>query len=130
MFEKILVIDDDVMSQKHAKKILSSEGYIVDIQSGGFSGIKALMQEKADLVLLDIKMPEQDGIETFKQIRTLKGLEDVPIIFLTASGDIMDVTTAAVLGAVDYIKKPFHPEELLKRVRRALNKEGSKCFRP
>ncbi len=120
MFEKILVIDDDVMSQKHVEKILSSEGYIVDTRSEGFSGIKALVQEKADLVLLDIKMPEQDGIETFKQIRTLKGLEDVPIIFLTSSGDIMDVTTAAVLGAVDYIKKPCHPEELLKRVKKAL----------
>ncbi len=123
MFEKILVIDDEIMSQQHTKKILLSEGYRVDTQSGGFLGIIALKQEKADLVLLDINMPEQDGIETFKHIRAIEGLEDVPIVFLTASGNSGDVATAALLGAVDYIKKPFQPEELLKRVRRVLDKD-------
>ena len=118
----ILVVDDDKTNLIRAQKLLTPQYRIAACNSGN-AALKYLEEHRPDLILLDINMPEQDGIETFKHIRAIEGLEDVPIVFLTASGNSGDVATAALLGAVDYIKKPFQPEELLKRVRRVLDKD-------
>ena len=77
--------------------------------------------EKIDLILLDIAMPEMNGIETFERMKEIS--VDIPVIFLTASGYEDDVRSAIRLGAVNYLKKPFFPKELLKRVAKELDKE-------
>ena len=74
-----------------------------------------------DLVLLDIDMPKMNGIETFEHIKNRQ--EEIPVIFLTASGYENDVLSAINLGAVNYLKKPFFPQELLKRVAKEFTKK-------
>ncbi len=109
----ILIVDDDAMNLIRTRRILE-RFYDVVLAESGEKALSILKSEKIDLVLLDIAMPEMDGIETFERMN-----EDsikVPVIFLTASGYEDDVRTAVRLGAVNYLKKPVVPTELLKRV--------------
>ena len=115
----ILVVDDDEMNLKRTKRILEKE-YDVLLARSGLEALDKLKGERADMILLDIAMPEMDGLETFKR---MKGLAiDIPVIFLTASGDEDDVLNAIMLGAVNYLKKPFTPQELLRRIAMGLEK--------
>lgn len=113
MQKRILVVDDDEMNLMRTKMILS-KGYGVLLAESGKEALEVLESEKVDLILLDIAMPEMDGIETFKHIRNRQ--IKTPVIFLTASGYEDDVLSAINMGAVNYLKKPFLPQELLKRV--------------
>lgn len=113
MQERILVVDDDKMNLIRTKKILEKY-YDVLLSESGDDALKKLQEEIVDLVLLDIEMPGMNGIETFQEMQ--KFSVKIPVIFLTASGDKDDVMNAIKLGAVNYIKKPFLPQELLKRV--------------
>ena len=88
------------------------------------SGLKALDKlkgERVDLVLLDIEMPKLNGIETFERMKEFA--PNVPVIFLTASGLEDDVRSAIRLGAVNYLMKPFQPQELMKRISQELKKQ-------
>ena len=88
--------------------------YEVVLAESGERALYLLRNEKIDLVLLDIAMPKMNGIETFERMK--ESSVDIPVIFLTASGHEEDVMSAIRLGAVNYLKKPFQPQELLKRV--------------
>ncbi len=88
--------------------------YNVLLAESGREALDKIKCEKIDLILLDIAMPVMDGLETFKRMK--ESNVEIPVIFLTASGYEDDVRTAINLGAVNYLKKPFFPEELLKRV--------------
>lgn len=116
----ILVVDDDSMNLARTRVILSDE-YDVILAESGAEALKLLGIQEVDLVLLDIDMPEMDGMETFRNMK--KAGIKTPVIFLTASGLEEDVVSAINLGAVNYLKKPFRPQELLKRVSRELEKE-------
>ena len=109
----ILVVDDDEMNLKRTKRILEKE-YDVLLARSGLEALDKLKSEKVDLVLLDIEMPRMNGIETFERMKDIPA--DIPVIFLTASGDEEDVKSAIKLGAVNYLKKPFQPHELMRRV--------------
>ncbi len=113
MQKRILVVDDDTMNLRRAERILKAE-YEVILAGSGKEALDQIKGKNIDLILLDIAMPEMDGIETFKRMK--ESSTDVPVIFLTASGDEDDVRNAIKLGAVNYLKKPFPPQELLKRV--------------
>lgn len=113
MHKRILVVDDDSMNLMRTKMILGKE-YDVFLASSGMEALDTLKREEMDLVLLDIEMPGMNGIETFERMQ--KFSVKIPVIFLTASGDKDDVMSAIKLGAVNYLKKPFLPQELLKRV--------------
>ena len=117
---RILVVDDDSMNLARTRMILSDE-YDVILAESGAEALKLLGVQEVDLVLLDIDMPEMDGMETFRNMK--KAGIKVPVIFLTASGLEEDVVNAINLGAVNYLKKPFRPQELIKRVSRELEKE-------
>lgn len=120
MQKRILVVDDEDMNLKRTKLILGKD-YDILFAKSGEEALEKLQQEQIDLVLLDIAMPGMDGIETFKRINEKK--INVPVIFLTASGDEDDVRSAISLGAVNYLKKPFLPRELLKRVAKEFDEE-------
>ena len=113
MQRRILVVDDDSMNLVRTKMILGKY-YDVLFAESGEEALDKLKSEKVDLVLLDIEMPRMNGIETFERMKDIPA--DIPVIFLTASGDEEDVKSAIKLGAVNYLKKPFQPHELRRRV--------------
>lgn len=115
----ILVVDDDGMNLARTKTILGKE-YDVLLAESGKEALDMLANARVDIVLLDIDMPEMDGLETFKR---MKGIApDIPVFFLTASGLEDDVRSAIRLGAVNYLKKPYRPQELLRRVAQEFEK--------
>ena len=113
MRKRILVVDDDAMNLKRTR-IKKEKYYNVLLAESGREALDKIKCEKVDLILLDIAMPVMDGLETFKRMK--ESNVEIPVIFLTASGYEDDVRTAISLGAVNYLKKPFFPDELLKRV--------------
>lgn len=116
----ILVVDDDAMNLRRTKKILEKQ-YDVLLAESGEKALTRLGSEKVDLVLLDIEMPGMNGIETFER---MKGkYDEIPVIFLTASGYENDVRSAIRLGAVNYLKKPFLPQDLLDRIAKEFEKQ-------
>lgn len=113
----ILVIDDNEMNLQIAKMILEKNFQCqVLVANNGFEGLDILRHKYISLVLLDIVMPEFSGIETLEEIRADKNLQDIPVIMLTASVDKENIKKSRELGVTDYIRKPFLPEELVKRV--------------
>ena len=113
MKKRILVVDDDSMNLARTKIILG-KNYDVFTADSGIEALVKLKSDKVDMVLLDIDMPEMNGIETFQRMKAFAA--SIPVIFLTASGLEEDVQNAIKMGAVNYLKKPYRPQELLKRV--------------
>lgn len=113
MKKRILVVDDDGMNLVRTKIILGKK-YDVILVGSGIEALDKLKSELVDLVLLDIDMPGMNGIETFGRMKAYNA--EMPVIFLTASGLEEDVRSAISLGAVNYLKKPYLPQELLRRV--------------
>ena len=119
MKKRILVVDDDAMNLMLTKRILEKQ-YNVLLAESGKEALNKMKGEKIDLILLDIAMPGMNGIETFERMKEIS--VDIPVIFLTASGYEDDVRNAIRLGAVNYLKKPFFPQELMKRVAQEFDK--------
>ena len=119
MAERILIIDDEIVNMKMAEHILK-EHYEVLCAMSGLEGLEMLYRNDIDLVLLDLYMPEMSGLEVLAKIREDSAISDVRVVILTASGMKTDVTGAMRLGALDFIKKPFFPAELLERIKKVL----------
>ena len=115
----ILVVDDDNMNLARTQIILRKEYDVLTAESG-MDALMRLKNTKVDMVLLDIDMPEMNGIETFECMKSF--VPEIPVIFLTASGLEEDVVSAIKLGAVNYLKKPYRPQELLKRISQEFEK--------
>ena len=117
MTHKILVVDDGDALREMVGLVLSSNGYQPVFASDGISAVEVFKQSSPDLVLLDIMLPGQSGIDVCNQIRAVSG---VPIIMLTAKGDTEDVVVGLEAGADDYVVKPHNGAELVARVRARL----------
>ena len=116
----IIVVDDTPENLHLLNKILSKEGYAVRAAINGKLALQSLQTERPDLILLDIKMPDMTGYEVCEIIKADKANENIPIIFVSALSDSIDKVKAFSLGAVDFIIKPFQPEEVLARVKNHL----------
>ena len=101
---------------------LKKEGYQVTCKENGEEALKAIREEKPDLILLDVMMPVMDGYEVLRQVKEDENLKNIPVVMLTARAQERDVVKGIGSGAEDYITKPFHPAELLARVKRILGK--------
>lgn len=112
---RILVVEDEKSISEAIKAILEEAHYDVDLAFDGETGMDYILTELYDLVLLDIMLPQMDGMTVLKRVRQL-GTE-VPIIFLTAKSQLDDKVSGLDLGADDYITKPFEADELLARIR-------------
>src|SRR4051812_11763697 len=123
MTHRILVVEDEKQIAKILKIELEYEGYEVVVAYDGKSGLQAALSEKLDLVLLDVMLPEMNGIEVLKRIRKENNL--IPVILLTARNLTMDKVTGLDQGANDYITKPFESEELLARIRSCLRQSSN-----
>jgi len=122
----VLVIDDDDMNLQIAKMILERKlpCKVITVDNGR-DGVEILRSERVNLVLLDILMPDFDGIETLQEIRGDERIKAVPVMMLTATGEPELVRKAGALGVTDYIKKPFLPADLVQRVEKKLAEEHS-----
>lgn len=120
MSKRVLVVDDDAMNLKMAEFILKQNDCEVFKADSGMEALLFLKDNKVDLILLDIEMPIMSGIKTLEVIKENKEMSNIPVIFLTASADSENVLEAGKLGAVDYVTKPFMPQELIKRVEKVI----------
>jgi len=114
---KILVVDDDDALREMVGLVLNAAGYHTVFAADGLSAVEVFKSEEPDLVLLDIMLPGQSGIEVCKQIRSLSG---TPIVMLTAKGETEDVVHGLEAGADDYVVKPHNGAELLARIKARL----------
>jgi DNA-binding response OmpR family regulator len=119
MTPSILIIDDDEKLNQLLKDYLKDFGFDVATATHPAKGLKKLKQTAPDLVILDIMLPEMDGFEV---CRTIRQTSDVPIIMLTARGEITDKVVGLELGADDYLAKPFEPRELVARIQSVLRR--------
>lgn len=119
---RILIVEDEQHLAEALTQILKKQNYSVDAVHDGRSGLDYAQSGIYDLLLLDIMMPEMDGITLLKTLRK-EGIS-TPVIMLTAKGEITDMVTGLDHGADDYIAKPFSSEELLARIRAALRRKG------
>lgn len=117
----ILIVDDSNALLELISEMLKSEGYKAITAQSGSEAISFLESNRPDLILLDRNMPDMDGIEVCKQIKSRKQISKIPIIFLTATKDVSAIVEGFKLGAVDYITKPFQKEELLARANSHIN---------
>src|SRR2546427_1540161 len=117
---RILIIEDELPMRTALKDCLESEGYRVLTAADGESGLQRALEEKPDLLLLDIMMPRLDGFGVCAELRRLNN--PVPILMLTAKGQVEDRVAGLDVGADDYLVKPFSTEELLARVRALLRR--------
>ena len=121
--KSVLVIEDEVKLARFIELELIHEGYLVDVANDGKSGFDMFGQKKYDLILLDLMLPEMNGLEVTRRIRRAS---NIPIIMLTAKGEVMDKVVGLDSGADDYVTKPFAIEEILARMRVALKKYDQK----
>jgi two-component system KDP operon response regulator KdpE len=116
----ILLVDDDTAIQKSMAPLLRSRGYEVEVSGNGGSALKAFADRQPDLVVLDLGLPDLEGIEVCRRMRAVS--QTIPILVLSARMGDADKVGALDIGADDYITKPFSPEELLARIRVALRR--------
>ena len=119
--ERILIVEDEEPIARFLELELRHEGYAVEKAADGRTGLELALRGDADLVLLDIMLPELSGLEVIRRIRRES---QIPVIMLTARDTVMDKVSGLDMGADDYITKPFAIEELLARIRTALRKRS------
>ena len=117
--DTILIIDDSKLNVMALSRILSQQ-YSVFFEDSGEKGIRAAKLYKPDLILLDIIMPHMTGYKVIKILKADPETCNIPVIFLTGRGDVQDIELGFILGAVDYINKPFSPAVVMLRIRTQL----------
>ncbi|MCL6582268.1 MAG: sigma 54-interacting transcriptional regulator [bacterium] len=119
--EKILIIDDEAEILNGLSHVLGAEGYVVTTADRGTKGLELITYNPPDLVLLDVKMPDLDGLETLKRIKEYD--EDIIVFIMTAYSDVKDAVKAIKGGAHDYFPKPFNLKETKEKLRKALREK-------
>ena len=118
---KVLIVDDELVSRMKLQKIMESFGECKLAENGEDALKIAMLENPPDIIFLDIEMPGMDGYEVCKKLKAEPQTKEIPVIFLTAHTEIESITRGFELGAVDYITKPFHSEEVKARARTHLS---------
>ena len=128
MTQQLLMIEDDIRLANMVSEYLRQSGYGVTHAADGASGLAALEAAVPDLIILDLMLPDMDGLEVCRRIKSQAaasgGQPSPAILMLTAKGDPMDRIVGLEIGADDYLPKPFEPRELLARIRAVLRRSG------
>ena len=119
MPERILLIEDDARLAEMVSEYLGEAGFRVSVAAEGRLGLERLAREPFDALVLDLMLPDMDGLELCRQLRAKS---DLPLLMLTARGDAADRIVGLEIGADDYLPKPFQPRELLARLRAILRR--------
>lgn len=114
----VLIVDDDQALLEMVSDCLTSAGYHTLQASNGIEGLKQLQSNAPHMVILDINMPQLDGMQTCRLIRANQKFRTLPILMLTGRSDIKDMIEARKMGADDYLIKPFQPSDLLAKIER------------
>ncbi len=120
---RILLVEDDETIVRTLKEFLYNEGFVADSTDSQSEAVKLLEKNEYDIALLDVSLKEGNG---FSLCSAIKSTKELPVIFLTASGDEFSVVTGLDLGADDYIAKPFRPRELVSRINSVLRRCGKR----
>lgn len=121
---RVLVVEDEVNVSSFIRKGLEEDGYTVDVAFDGAMGLNLALTREYDIILLDVVLPQLNGLEICRKIRERHGYT-VPVIMLTALSTSDDIVNGLDIGADDYIAKPFRFKELLARVNSALRRKGT-----
>ena len=121
MAQRVLIIDDDTRLTAMLAEYLAAAGFVVEAHPTARAGLAALHRQDSDLLILDLMLPDADGFDVCRQIRTVS---DIPILMLTARGEETDRVVGLEIGADDYLSKPFSSRELLARLRALLRRRG------
>jgi len=125
--EKILIVDDEPDILELVRYNLSREGYEIVCAESGEKALEYAQSKMLDLIILDLMLPGQDGLEVAKQLKSSSKSMHVPIIMLTAKGEEADIVTGLELGADDYVTKPFSPRVLLARIKAILRRQNNQA---
>jgi two-component system phosphate regulon response regulator OmpR len=120
MVQRVLLIEDDTRLAEMVSEYLGEAGFRVSVAALGRSGLERLAREPFDALVLDLMLPDMDGLEVCRQLRAQS---DTPVLMLTARGDATDRIVGLEIGADDYLPKPFEPRELLARLRAILRRK-------
>ncbi len=118
---KVLLVDDDLQILRSLRVYLELENYCVETASDGREALEKIYQNKPEILVLDIMMPEMDGFEVLEKIKSDEIFKDVPVIMLTAKGQDVDVVKGYEMGASSYMTKPFNLNELVENIELVLN---------
>ena len=122
--KKILIVEDEADIAKLVKFYLEKDGFQTNVAKSGSEALKLLKSERPDLVILDLMLPEMDGIEICKKVRSAPDTAFLPILMLTAKAEESDIIVGLELGADDYVTKPFSPKALVARVKALFRRLG------
>ena len=125
MSKKILVIEDDTDMQELIRSTLEKETYSVTLAASASEGVQTAREMLPELTLLDLILPDEDGLEVIKNLKSDDALKDSPVIIISARDAEADVVSGLELGADDYITKPFSPRILLARLKAVLRRKNS-----
>ena len=115
--KKVLIVDDEPDVRELVKFNLTRDGWEVSEAADGLEGLEKAKSERPDLIVLDLMMPEMDGMAVFKNLRESKKTAEIPVLMLTAKKELDDKLEGLALGADDYVAKPFSIKELVLRIR-------------
>ncbi len=118
--KRIIITDDEIMNLRMTEFILKKAGYETVKAASGIECLNAVREQKPDLILLDLLMPEMNGFQVIEQLGEIEGGRDIPIILLTAVEDKESLDKAAEMGVFACVGKPFKQEELLSKIQLAL----------
>ena len=124
--KKVLIVDDEEHIRELIKFNLKKEEYDIEVAVNGTEALNIIREIKFDLILLDLMLPEIDGLEVCKEIRRNEETSDIPVMMITAKGEEFDKVLGLELGADDYITKPFSIRELMARVKALLRRSNVK----
>jgi two-component system response regulator MprA len=130
---RVLVVEDEPAIAGFVRRGLLFEGFVVEVAADGRAALATLAERRPDLLILDLMLPEVNGLEVCRRIRTVEvadGLPALPILMLTARDAVTDRVAGLEIGADDYLVKPFAFDELLARVRALLRRSGSNAATP
>lgn len=120
--KKILIVDDDTALRTALIRYLQKRGYVVQDAASGLEGLSLFEQDPPDLIVSDVIMPEMDGFEFCRRLRSLRTGQLVPFIFLSSKGEVEDRVQGHSIGADDYLIKPFEPRELMAKIEAQLER--------
>ena len=126
MPERILIVDDDLETLKLVGTMLEQEGYEISAANSGAQGLEKASEEQPNLIILDIMMPEMDGYEVTRRLRSDPQTTHIPIMMLTAKGRVHEKVAGFEAGADDFLTKPVHPDELTSRVKVLLSRSAKR----